>query len=132
LFQQAVPTSALITRSLAGPWLTGRYRGLRFDEDIEWVRAIFLGRWNISDARATKRTPALSRTAGEKLGLFGSGLVPDDQRLDEAQDVPGREKCQALEREAFELVQELGDQESDGERARLLSQKHFDAQCLDE
>jgi hypothetical protein len=79
-----------------------------------------------------ERTPALSRTAGEKLGLLGSGLFPDDERLDEAQDVPGREKCQALEREAFELVEKLGDQESDGERAGLLSQEHFDAQCLDE
>ncbi|MFL5115798.1 MAG: hypothetical protein ACJ8DG_09185, partial [Microvirga sp.] len=89
-------------------------------------------RSKISNARATKRTPALSRIVGEKLGLSGSGLVPDDERLDETQDVPGGEKCQALEGEAFELVQKLGDQERDGERAGLLSQKHFDAQCLDE
>jgi hypothetical protein len=104
---------------------------LRLVEVIEWV-GVSRSLENQQRSRATKRAAALSRTAGEKLDLFGSRLFPDDERLDEAQDVPGGEKCQALEREAFELVQKLGNQESDGERSRLLSQKHFDAQCLDE
>ena len=55
-----------------------------------------------------------------------------DEGLQEAQHEPDRQEGQALEGEALELEEELGDAEGDQERHRLLLGGNEKTEILDE
>src|SRR6266508_2965735 len=68
---------------------------------------------------------------GRELGALFLA-VRKDQGLQEAEHEPDRQEGQALEREAFELEEELGDTEGDEERHRLLLGGNEKTEILDE